>query len=311
MKKQLMLLLLCLGCITGTYAQDKRVTIHRNNAEITQVMSDIEKQTDYLFIYDQAVNVKIRRTVKADNQKVSTVLDNLFAGTNISYELKGKHILLTKETASSKKSDHATLPTTPKKQKITGRVVDANGEPVIGATVMERGTNNGTVTDVDGNFNFTAKEGSILSVSYIGYKTQNVKITKSPINIEIVEAANELNEVVAIGYGTSRRKDITGAIASVNADKLNTVSSTSVSQMLQGKVTGMSAVQSSAQPGAGISINIRGAASPHGSNAPLYVVDGVPLQTNTSATPSITTKGYDYMAGVDRDPAQYLESKRH
>lgn len=306
MKKQLMLLLLCLGCITGTYAQDKRVTIHRNNAEITQVMSDIEKQTDYLFIYDQAVNVKIRRTVKADNQKVSTVLDNLFAGTNISYELKGKHILLTKGTAPHWKPNDSLAPASTQKKKVAGRVVDANGEPVIGATVMERGTNNGTVTDVDGNFNLTAKEGSILSVSYIGYKTQNVKITKSPINIEIVEAANELNEVVAIGYGTSRRKDITGAIASVNADKLNTVSSTSVSQMLQGKVTGMSAVQSSAQPGAGISINIRGAASPHGSNAPLYVVDGVPLQTNTSATPSITTKGYDYMAGVDRDPLNTL-----
>jgi TonB-linked SusC/RagA family outer membrane protein len=191
-------------------------------------------------------------------------------------------------------------------QKIRGNVIDQSGQPVIGATVLEHGTNNGTVTDVDGNFTITVKEGTTLTVSYIGYKTQDIRAVKSPMRIVLDEASNELDEVVAIGYGTTRRKDITGAVASVSADKLNSVSSTSVSQMLQGRVTGMSAVQNSAQPGAGISINIRGAASPHGSNAPLYVIDGVPLQTNTSATPSITTTGYDYMAGVDRDPLNTL-----
>ncbi len=191
-------------------------------------------------------------------------------------------------------------------QRVSGVVADQDGLPVIGATVGEKGTKNATVTDLKGHFELQVGQRALITVSYIGYKSQDIKPLSSPMHITLEEEANGLNEVVVIGYGTSRRKDITGSVASVNGDKLNSVSSTSVSQMLQGRVTGMSATQSSAQPGAGISINIRGAASPHGSNAPLYVIDGVPIQTNSSATPGITTPGYDYMAGVDRDPLNTL-----
>ena len=187
-------------------------------------------------------------------------------------------------------------------QKVSGVVADRDGVPVIGATVVEKGTKNATVTDLEGHFTLQVGQGAMISVSYIGHKSQDIKPTNASMHITLEEEANGLDEVVVIGYGTSRRKDITGSVASVNGDQLNSVSSTSVSQMLQGRVTGMSATQSSAQPGAGISINIRGAASPHGSNAPLYVIDGVPIQTNSSATPGISTPGYDYMAGVDRDP---------
>lgn len=187
-------------------------------------------------------------------------------------------------------------------QKVSGTVTDRTGIPVIGATIMEKGTQNAAVTDLNGQFSLQIQKGASIVVSYLGFKQQEVKPTNAPMSIVLEEESNGLDEVVVIGYGTSRRKDITGSVASVNAEKLNSVSSTSVSQMLQGRITGMAATQSSAQPGAGISVNIRGAASPNGSNAPLYVVDGVPLQTNSSSTPGITTPGYDYMAGVDRDP---------
>lgn len=191
---------------------------------------------------------------------------------------------------------------TAQEQKASGIIVDREGAPIIGATIVEKGTKNATVTDLDGHFAIQVRKGALLTLSYIGYKSQDVKPTSDPMRIVLEEEANGLDEVVVIGYGTTRRKDITGSVASVNAEKLNSVSSTSVSQMLQGRVTGMSATQSSAQPGAGISVNIRGAASPNGSNAPLYVIDGVPIQTNSSGTPGISTPGYDYMAGVDRDP---------
>lgn len=111
-----------------------------------------------------------------------------------------------------------------------------------------------------------------------------------------------LEDVVVIGYGTTQKKDLTGSVASVKAADLNTVSASSVSQMLQGKVAGMNSIQNSAQPGAGISVNIRGAASPSGNNSPLYVIDGVPIQTNSTADPGLTTKNYDLKTGVDRDP---------
>lgn len=183
-----------------------------------------------------------------------------------------------------------------------GTVLDRTGEPIIGATVQEKGTKNVTVTDLDGHFSLNVADNAIVTISYIGFKSQDVKIGKSPVSITLDEEANGLDEVVVIGYGTTRRKDITGSVASVDADKLNSVSSTSVSQMLQGRVSGMSAMQSSAQPGAGISINIRGAASPNGSNAPLYVIDGVPIQTGSTGERSVTMSGLDYMDGTDRDP---------
>lgn len=130
-----MLLLLCLMCLTGAWAQGQRVTIHRKNAEILQVMNDIERQTDYLFVYGQEVNVTIRKTVQADHQKVSAVLASLFADTSIGYEVKGKHIILSKRAApkpGGAEPGHAGHA----KKTLTGRVVDSNGSPVIGATIM-------------------------------------------------------------------------------------------------------------------------------------------------------------------------------
>lgn len=186
------------------------------------------------------------------------------------------------------------------KQVVNGTVLDRDGSPIIGATVIEKGTKNATVTNLDGKYSINVSEKATLSISYVGYKPLNVKADKSS-TIYLDEESNGIDEVVVIGYGTSRRKDITGSVASVKAEDLNSVSSSSVTQMLQGKVTGMSAIQSSAQPGAGISITIRGAASPSGSNSPLYVIDGVPLQNNSTADPGLTA-GFDLRTGVDRDP---------
>ena len=186
---------------------------------------------------------------------------------------------------------------------IKGIVSDFGGEPLIGVNVSVKGTSTGSITDVNGVFTLHAKVGDVLVFSYIGYVNQEITVKgDKPVNVTLNEDTKTLDEVVVIGYGTSRKKDITGSVASVKADELNVVSSSSVSQMLQGKVTGMSAIQKSAQPGAGISINIRGAASPSGSNAPLYVVDGVPLQNNSTADPGLETATYDYRSGVDRDP---------
>ncbi|MCM1452515.1 MAG: TonB-dependent receptor [Clostridium sp.] len=181
-----------------------------------------------------------------------------------------------------------------------GNVTDANGEPLIGAKVVIEGTEKAVSTDIDGNFAINAAPGTTLVISYVGFVSQKVKVTEAPMEIVMNENSEVLDEVVVIGYGTMRKRDVTGSVASVKAKDLNTVSAPNVNQMLQGKVAGMSAIQSSAQPGAGMSITIRGAASPSGSNAPLYVIDGVPMQTNSTADPGIT--GIDYKTGVDRDP---------
>ena len=188
-------------------------------------------------------------------------------------------------------------------QKVTvqGRVTDTSGEPLAGVNVTVKGVTRGTVTNLDGLFTIEISTGEVLRFSFIGFKDEEVTPKGSRlIKVVMREDAEALDEVVVIGYGTSRKKDITGAMVSVKADELNAVTSSSVNQMLQGKVTGMSAIQSSAQPGAGISINIRGAVSPNGDNTPLYVIDGVPLQNYSTAEPELF--GYDYKTGVDRDP---------
>lgn len=186
---------------------------------------------------------------------------------------------------------------------IKGTVVDERGEPLIGVNVFVKGSTVGAITDLDGNFSLNASAGSTLVISYIGYLSQEIVVkANSPLNIILKEDTKTLDEVVVIGYGTSRKKDITGSVSSVKAEELNSVASSSVSQMLQGRVAGMNSIQRSAQPGAGMSINIRGAASPSGNNAPLYVVDGVPLQSNSTADPGLDSSSYDLRTGVDRDP---------
>lgn len=275
--------MLCLLCATGTYAQDKRVTIHRSNAEIMQVMSDIEKQTDYLFIYNQDVNVKIRRTVKADRQKVSTVLDNLFAGTNISYELKGKHILLTKGTAPHRKPNDSLASASTQKKKVAGRVVDANGEPVIGATVMEKGTQNGTVTDLDGRFSLDVNAKGQLEISYVGYVSQNIDASSNQnLNITLQEDAKFVDEVVVVGYGTVKRSDLTGSVSSLDAANLTSASQTNAIDAMQGRISGVNITRNAARPGGSYSIVIRGKSSINNSNEPLWVIDGIPTSSNAN-----------------------------
>lgn len=189
---------------------------------------------------------------------------------------------------------------------VKGNVIDETGEPLIGASVRVKDTKTGVITDLDGNYSLQgAKVGQTIIVSYVGYNSVEKKVTGNVLNFTMSSMTNGLDEVVVIGYGTARKKELTGSVSTVKAESLNSISSSSVSQMLQGKVAGMNAIQSSAQPGAGISVTIRGAVSPSGNNSPLYVIDGVPLNSNSTADPGINA-GTDYKTGVDRDPLNTL-----
>lgn len=192
---------------------------------------------------------------------------------------------------------------------VTGKVTakgDNAGMP--GVTVLVKGTVQSTVTDIDGNYSLDVSDpNAVLIFSFLGYKTQEVSLAgKTNIDIVLEDDSEQLEEVVIVGYGTMRKKDLTGSVASVKAKDLNTVASSSVDQMLQGRVAGLNVVQRSMQPGAGISVNIRGAISPNGNNAPLYVIDGVPILNSGSSDPGISTSAYDYATGVDRNPLNTL-----
>lgn len=172
-------------------------------------------------------------------------------------------------------------------QEVSGTISDASG-PLPGASVLEKGTTNGTQTDFDGNFSLTVNDGAVLVVSYIGYKSQEVSVNgRSTINITLEEDAQALEEVVIIGYGTTTVKDATGSVSSVTSEEFNSGIIASPEQLIQGKTAGVNIQQTTGEPGAGIQINIRGANSVRANNNPLFVVDGVPLfGENTEATGS-------------------------
>lgn len=160
---------------------------------------------------------------------------------------------------------------------VKGLIVDVSDEPLIGVTVLEKGTTNGTATDINGNFSLNVPENAVLVVSYIGYETQEIKADREVLKIVLQESFEQLNEVVVIGYGSVKRKDVTTAISSVSTKDLDQRPIVTAAQAIQGKAAGISVMQPSGEPGAGMSIRVRGTTSFNGSNDPLYVVDGVPM----------------------------------
>lgn len=250
------------------FAQNKTVTLHEEQSSIQTILSKIEKQTKHLFVYDKAqIDVKRKVTLKVNNKPVSQVLNTLFAGTQVSYSLNGNNIVLTvrKETTQQKSS----------LKTVEGAITDLNGEPVIGATVKEEGTNNGVISDIDGKFSIKVHPGAHLNVSYVGMLTKTISVTgKSFLNITLTEDNKTLEEVVVVGYGTQKRVNLTGAISTVSSKDLIDRPASTATHMLQGKVPGLNITTSAGNPGNGASINIRGTNSING-GSPLVLIDGV------------------------------------
>lgn len=160
---------------------------------------------------------------------------------------------------------------------VTGVVRDEQGEPLIGVSVVLEGTTQGTITDFDGQFVLSAQEGQTLEISYMGYRTERVKVGKGALTVVLSEDTKALDEVVVVGYGTQKRSDLTGSVVSVKAEDMNAVPTSSVAEMLRGQAAGVVVTQNSARPGGQSDIVIRGKKSLTGGNAPLYIVDGTPV----------------------------------
>ena len=164
-------------------------------------------------------------------------------------------------------------------QTIKGTVVDATGEPIIGATVREPNSANGAVTDIDGNFTLTTNSKTV-EVSYVGMKTQTINIQgKSTVNVTLHDDSQGLNEVVVIGYGSVRRKDLTGSVATVNSDALQAVPVANATEALTGKMAGVQITTTEGSPDAEMKIRVRGGGSITQSNDPLFIVDGFPVES--------------------------------
>lgn len=180
-------------------------------------------------------------------------------------------------------------------KKITGNVKDSQG-PLIGATILEKGTTNGAVTDIDGNFSLNVNPGATLVISYVGYVDQEIKVgSASDFNIDMKEEGHSLNEVVVIGYGTQRREAVTGSVANIGGEKLNQIAATNAAQALQGRVAGVLMTQTSSKPGAEMQIRIRGQRSLSANNDPLIVLDGIPFMGQLSDINPADIKSMDIL----------------
>ena len=256
---------------TETYSQVMKVTVMADKISTGKVINEIEKQTDYLFVYNvNEVNLKRTVQVNAENKSVAEVLNKVFKGTDIYYAMEGKNIML-----MSKAKENSSVQQT--ENKIKGVVKDTNGEPIIGANITVKGQSIGTITDIDGRFILEASTNALLQVTYIGYVSQELQVNnRKEITIILQEDAKALEEVVVIGYGTAKKSDLTGSTAQIKPEALTASVVGNALESLQGKAAGV-AVFNDNKPGASPSIRVRGSGSITASNEPLYVVDGFPL----------------------------------
>ena len=267
------LLLVCVFCTfaENTHSQNARVSINKKNVQLETVLNEIEHQTDYLFIYNNQVNVNKKVSLKAKNQPVSKVLEELLADSGITYSVEGNHIVLGKQTMAAAPQQSST---------IRGKVIDTNGDPVIGANIVEKGTTNGTTTDVEGNFSINAKSGSTLVITFIGYVREEVKANAGRrMEIILQEDSETLEEVVVVGYGTMKKADLTGSVATVGSEVIEGRPLTNLGAGLQGAIANLNITSSSGAPGTGSSFNIRGTTNLSG-GGPLVLVDGIEMDPN-------------------------------
>ena len=275
MKLTVLMLIVCLSqMVAATYAQTTKLSLSIKNETLEYVLKQIEKQSEFLFFYNlEEINKNEKISITKKNANIQDVLDAIATKTGLKYTIKDRHIVLTTEISS---------PVTgiiQQNRKITGTVNDTFG-PIAGANIIQKGTTNGTTTDVNGNYSIEVPENAVLQISFIGYIQQDIAVKgKSIIDVLLKEDTQALEEVVVVGYGTMKKKDLTGAVASVKMDDAPVGTVSTISHALAGKAAGLQVSAVSAQPGGGTNFRIRGAASVNASNDPLIIIDGFPIST--------------------------------
>lgn len=266
-----------------SYPQSAVLSLNLKSVTIEQVLQKIEANSEFFFLYNSRL-VDVTRKVDANykDRKILDILEDLFAGENVDYTVKDRQIILSPQNldninASSNSSKLQDI-------IISGTIVDASGNPLPGVNVVEKGTLNGAVTDLDGKYTITvASSNSVLIFSFIGYLTEEMEAGSSTtLNVTLIEDIMRLDEVVVVGYGTVKKSDITGALASVTSEKIREMPVYNVNQALQGRAAGVDIVNNSFTANSAPMIRIRGNRSIKADNNPMYVVDGIPVEAGIS-----------------------------
>ncbi|MFO7824621.1 MAG: carboxypeptidase-like regulatory domain-containing protein, partial [Cyclobacterium sp.] len=267
--------------------EDYQVTLRANNQKLVRVLSHLEKQTDFMFAYNQEVARDDSRVTLDMTADLKTILQKLTEQVDFDFKRVNENIFVTRHKGieTNALTDYLSNNELPEEEwvEISGTVVDENGQPIPGATILVEGTNKGTVTDIDGNFSIDADEGEVILVSFIGYQSQRITVAnQTNLDIALQEDQSSLEEVVVVGYGTQRKSDLTGAISSVTSKDLKETPAGNFLEQSQGRLAGVDIVRANGSPGSPVQIRIRGNRSINASNDPLYVIDGIPTSANIS-----------------------------
>ncbi len=259
---------------SNTEAQNAVISMSTGNMSIRNIINEIEQQTDYLVVFsNREVDVDKNVYINDKTGKVSDYLNIMSDASNLKYEYENNYIVLTN------KNNPVNLSINQQGRKISGIVKDQYGEAIIGANVVEKGTTNGTITGLDGDFNLTVSENATLQISYIGYNTTEVSVAgKTSFMINLTEDSQTLDEVVVVGYGVQKKRDVTGSISQVKGEDLKNIPTASIANTMQGRVSGVEFVSGGTGPGSAPSIRIRGTGTLN-SAEPLVIVDGIATES--------------------------------
>ncbi|SDD38617.1 TonB-linked outer membrane protein, SusC/RagA family [Mucilaginibacter pineti] len=272
------------------------INLNEKNVAVEAVFHSIEKQTGYVFFYDIATIRNLRVSIHAQNASINDVLDNYFKDLPLSFNVVDQKNIVVKNKSESLFSKIVNLITIP--YTITGKVTDENGKPLPGVTIVDSKGKRNTVSDETGFYSMSVEKGDIVVFRFIGYKNKEVTITSQDVlNVTMQIDLSNLNQVVVVGYGSTRKKDLTGAVSTVDTKTIEDVPFTTIDNALAGKAAGVQVTKSDGTPGGAVRIRIRGSSSILGGNDPLYVIDGVPVQVQSS----FKTPGYDVGSPVGND----------
>ena len=262
--------LLLLAQVPDLQAQ-KRTSL-ADEVTVEEAIDILKSKEGYSFIFKtDDLDLKRKVSVDLENTEISSLIESIFKNQNVTFKVNGKMVLVEKNSSSQFTASAVS-------RLIKGQVTDNRGEPLVGVGIFIPGSGTGALSDFNGKYEIQAYTGAVLQFSCLGYETTEAKVGKSDkVNVVMIESVNDLDEAVVIGYGVIKKSDLTGAVSSVKTDNLPKSSNTSIAHMLSGRAAGVTAVQNSAQPGGGVEMLVRGAASTGAGNAPLYIIDGFPV----------------------------------
>lgn len=278
MKLTAILLVLFTMQVTATvYSQNTKLSLNMEKVSIKEVLQQIEAQSEYRFIYEnEKVNLDTKVSIRVKDEVVENILKKLFEKDGVDYSITKSNMILINPSDLQRRSISEETSNLQQQKSVTGKVTDSSGSSIPGVSVVVKGTTTGTITDVNGNFSLSnIAPDATLQFSFVGMKSQQVIVgNKTSIQVVMKEEAFGLDEVVAIGYGTSKKKDLTGAVSRVNIEESRMQPNTNAAQILRGTTAGVQ-VTDNGRPGSNGSIIIRGRNSISASNDPLIVLDGI------------------------------------